>query len=52
MEINVRVLAPIRLLLNMLESQQLLDKDDGLHVGAFSFIMSCLMQVGLDRLRV
>ena len=49
-EVNVRVLAPLRLLLNSLERNYLLDKDNHLHIGAFSSIARCLMQAGLDRL--
>jgi hypothetical protein len=49
-EINVRVFIPVRKLLNMMEAAALLDKDDPMHVGAFSALMQPLVQVGLDRL--
>ena len=40
----------MRKLLNMMEAAALLDKDDPMHVGAFSALMQPLVQVGLDRL--
>lgn len=49
-EINLRVLVPVRFLLNHLESNNLLDKDDYRHIGAFSRLITPLMQTGLDRL--
>ena len=51
-EINVRVLAPLRLLINALEAAGRLDKDNDLQVGAFAAIAVLLMQTGLDRLRL
>ena len=50
-EINVRILAPLRMLITAMERAFLLDKDDAVQVGAFSSIAVCVMQVGLDRLR-
>ena len=50
-EINVRVLAIVRLLINQLENLNILDKDNFLQTGALSSIIMPLMQVGLDRLR-
>ena len=50
-EINVRVIVPIRQLVNVLEAAGLLSKYDAVAVGAFSALMVPLMQVGLDWLR-
>lgn len=50
-EINVRVLIPIRTLLNEMEAAGIMDKHNHIQVGAFSSLMQPLMQVGLDRLR-
>ena len=49
-EINVRVFIPVRMLLNAMEAAAILDKDNPLHVGAFSTLMQPLVQIGLDRL--
>lgn len=50
-EVNVRVLVPLRMLLNFLEAGNWLDKDNAVQVGAFAAIACSLMQVGLDRLK-
>ena len=42
----MRVLAPLKLLINVLEQNHMLDKDNDEQVGAFSSIAVCLMQVG------
>ena len=50
-EINVRVLIPIRLLINYLIANRLLDEDNEEHINAFGAIIQPVMQVGLDLLR-
>ena len=50
-EINMRVLVPIRRLINVLEKRGQLDKYISAHVYAFSTLMQPLLQHGLDLLR-
>ena len=50
-EINMRILLPIRLLINDLERAGMLSKYDPVQVLAFAHLMRPLMQVGLDRLK-
>jgi hypothetical protein len=49
-EINMRVLVPVRRLINVLELRGLLDRYLGKHVYAFSRVMQPLVQHGLDLL--
>lgn len=44
-EVNVRCLVPVRMLLNALEHNSMMDKDNALQVGAFAAIVVCLLKV-------
>lgn len=49
-EINMRVLAPVRCLINAMERRRLLSKEEPRQVYAFSLVVQPLVQYGLDLL--